>query len=64
MGDRIKEANGVVGMIKFFASRSGIYVGGREGWKGLVVNRLMYKYGAFVLSQNQCNDLEVKQTEM
>ena len=35
----MKEANGVLGMVKFAASK---YVIGREGWKGLVVNKLMY----------------------
>ena len=42
MGDRMKEANGVLGMVKFAANRSGSkYVIGREGWRGLVVNELM-----------------------
>ena len=35
MGDRMKEANGVLGMVKFAASRSGSkFVIGREGWNG------------------------------
>ena len=34
----MKESNGVLGMIKFAASRSGSkFVIGREGWKGMVV---------------------------
>ena len=49
MGDRMKEANSVIGMVKFAASRSGsIFVIGREGWKRLVVNKLMYGCGALV----------------
>ena len=65
MGDRMKEANGVLGMVKFAASRSGSkFVIGREGWKGMVVNKLMYGCGALVWSQTECNDLEVKQNEM
>ena len=41
--DRMKEANSLLGMVKFAASRSGRkYVIGREGWKGLVVHKLMY----------------------
>ena len=40
MGDRMKEENGVLGMVKFAASRSGSkHVIGREGWIGLVVNK-------------------------
>ena len=39
MEDRMKEANGVLGIVKFVASRSGSkFVIGRAGWKGLVVN--------------------------
>ena len=35
MGHRMKEANGVLGMVRLSASRSGsTYVIGREGWKG------------------------------
>ena len=38
MGDRMKEANGVLDMVKFAASRSGSkFVIDRKGWKGLVV---------------------------
>ena len=36
------DANGVFGMVKYAAVRSGsIYVVGREGWKGMVVNCCM-----------------------
>ena len=48
MGDKMKEANGVLAMVKFAASRSGSkFVIGREG---LVVNKLMYGCGALVWS--------------
>ena len=47
----MKEANGVLGMIQFAASRSGSkLVIGREGWKGLIVNTLMYGCGALLWS--------------
>ena len=53
MGDRMKEENGVLCMVKFTASRSGSkYVIGREGWKGLVVNEWVYGCGALVWSHN------------
>ena len=65
MGDRMKDANGVLGMVKFAASRSGsTFVIGRRGWKGLVVYKLMYRCGALIWYQTECNDLEVKQNEM
>ena len=45
--DRIVDANGVLGMVKYAAARSGSkYVVGREGWKDMVVNKLMYGCGA------------------
>ena len=50
IGDRVKEANRVIGMIKYAASRSGCrYVVGREGWEGLVVNILVYDVVMLVL---------------
>ena len=37
MGDRMVDANGVLGMVKYTAARSGSkYVVGREGWKSMV----------------------------
>ena len=61
----MKEANSVLDMVKFVASRSGSkYVIGREGLKGFLVNKLMCGCGALVWSQHKCNDLEVKQNEM
>ena len=36
-----------MGMVKYAAERSGIkYVIGREGWKTMTVNKLMYGCGA------------------
>ena len=36
MGDRMVDANGVLGMVKYAATRSGSkYVVGREGWKSM-----------------------------
>ena len=47
MGDRMKEANGLIGMVKYAAKRSGSkYVIGREGWKIMIVSKLMYGCGA------------------
>ena len=47
MVDRIKEDNGLIGMVKYAAERSGSkYVIGREGWKTMIVSKLMYGCGA------------------
>ena len=65
MGDRMKEAYGVIGMIKYAANRSGSkYVIGREGWKYIVVSTLMYGCGTLLLCKSECADLEVKQNVM
>ena len=40
------------------------YVVGREGWKIMVVNRLMYGCGALVWYQHECDDLEIQQVGM
>ena len=54
-----------LGMVKSAASRSiSKYVIGRERWKGFIVNKLRYGCGALVWSQNECNDLKVRQDEM
>ena len=61
------DANGVLGMVKYAAARSGIkYVVGREGWESMVVNRLMYGCGALyiVWYQHECDDLEIRQNGM
>ena len=44
-GDLMKEANGLMGMVKYAAERSGSkYVIGRKGWKTMIVivSKLMY----------------------
>ena len=65
MGDRMKDANGVIGMVKYAAKRSGSrFVIGREGWKSMVVSKLMYGAGALAWYQAECDDLEVLQNEM
>ena len=52
MGDIMVDANRVLGMVKYAAEGSGSkYVGGREGWKGMVVNKLMYGCGALAWYQ-------------
>ena len=62
MGDRMKEENGLIGMVKYAAERSGSkYVIGREGWKTLIVSQLMYGYGTLAWYQRECDDLEVIQ---
>ena len=46
MGDRMVDANEVLGMVKYASARSGSkYVVGREGWKCMVVNKRMYGCG-------------------
>ena len=60
MGDQMNEANGLIGIVKYAAERSGNkYVIGREGWKTMIVSKLMYGYGAVAWYQRKCDDLEV-----
>ena len=62
---RMEAARRVNGMVKFAASRSGSrYLVGREGWKGMVVNKLMFGAGATCWDQNECNKLESFQNDM
>ena len=43
------DANGILGMVKYASARSGrTHDVGREGWKNMVVNKLMYGCGALV----------------
>ena len=45
--DRARDIGKTIGMLKFAAARSGNkFFVGREGWKGLIVGRLMYGAGA------------------
>ena len=40
-------ANGLIGMVKYAAVRSGgKYVIGRKGWKTMIVSKLIYRCGA------------------
>ena len=62
MGDRMKEANGLIRMVKYAAERSGSkYVIGREGWKTMIVSKLMNGCGALAWYECECDDLEVIQ---
>ena len=62
MGERTKEANGLIGIVKYAAERSGSkYVNRREGWKTMMVSKLMYGCGALAWYQRKCDDLEVIQ---
>ena len=62
MGDRLKEANGLIRTVKYAAVRSGSkYVIGRDGWKTMIVSKLMYGCGALAWYQRECDDLEVIQ---
>ena len=52
MGDKMTDTNEALGMVKYDAARSGSkYVVGRGGWKGMVVNKLMYGCGALAWYQ-------------
>ena len=58
------DTNGVLGMLKYAAARSGSKYGvGREGWKSMVL-KLMYGCGALVWYQHKCDGLEVRQNAM
>ena len=60
MGDRMKEANRVIRMTKYAANRSGSkYVVGREGWKGMVVNKLMYGVGSPITGTRLSNKINI-----
>ena len=60
MGDRMKEANGLMGIVKYAAEQSGRkYVIGMEGWKTIIVSRLMYGCGALAWYQCEWDNLEV-----
>ena len=49
-------------MVKYGAELSGSnYVIGREGWKTMIVSKLMYGCGAQACYQCECDDLEVIQ---
>ena len=65
MWNRMVEAIGVPGMVKYAAARSGSkYMVDREGWKSMVVNKLMYGCGALAWYKYECDDLEIRQNGM
>ena len=45
-------------------SGSKYVVGRREGWKSMVVNKMMYGCGALAWNQHECDDLEGRQNGM
>ena len=52
-------------MVKYAAAKSGSkYVVGRERWKGMVVNKLMYGFGALAWYEKECDDLEIRHNGM
>ena len=58
------DANRVHGMVKYAAARStNKYVVGRDGWKNIVVNKLMYGYGSLVWYQHECDDMEIRECD-
>ena len=62
MGDRMKEANGLIEIVKYAAERSGSkYVIGREGWKTMIASKLIYGCGTLAWYQHKRGDLEVIQ---
>ena len=65
MGDIMIDANGVLGMVQYAATSSGSkYEVGREGWKSMAVNKLMYGCGALAWYQHECDGFEVRQNVM
>ena len=49
----MKESNGLIGMVRYAAERSGSkYVIGTEGWKTMIVSKLMYGFGALAWYQH------------
>ena len=58
----MKEAYGLIGMMKYAAERSRCKnVIGREGWKAMIVSKLMYGCGTLVWYQRECDGLGVIQ---
>ena len=52
-------------MVKYAATMyESKYVVGREIWKSMVVNKLVYGCGVLAWYQNECDDLEVRQNGM
>ena len=60
--DRMKEAKGLIGMAKYAAELSwSNYVFGGEGWKAIIVSKMIYGCGAVAWYQCECDDLGVMQ---
>ena len=58
----MKEANGLMGFVKYAADRSGSkYVIGREGRKTMIVSKVIYRCRALAWYQRECDDYEVIQ---
>ena len=52
------DTNGILGMVKYAAARSGRkYVFGREGWKGMVVHKQMYGCETLAWYQKECDEI-------
>ena len=65
MKDIMVDANGILGMVKYAAARTGSKYGvGREGLMSIEVNKPMYGCGTLVCYQHECDDLEVRQNGM
>ena len=53
------DTNKILGMVKYATTRSGNkYIVDREGWKSMVVNRIMYRCGTLVWYQRECGALK------
>lgn len=60
--ERLNGASRTEGMVKFAAARSGSrFIVGREGWKSLVVSKLMYAAGAVAWKRGERQKLEKRQ---
>ena len=56
----MKEANGLIGMVKYTPKRSwSKYVIGREGWRTMIVSKLVYVCGVLAWYQRECDDLDL-----
>ena len=59
------DTNGVLGMVKYAAARSGSKYGvGREGWNCMIVKKMMYGCGALAWYQKDSDDLKITHNGM
>ena len=64
LGSRMNAVRQTTGMVKFAAKHSGSrFVVGREGWKSVVVSKVMYGAGALVWDREERNRLEKLQND-